>query len=90
MADGPELIAETRAWLLKGANDLAAATHDLQAHPPLTEDVVFHAQQAAEKTLKAFLTWHTRPFRKSGGDRGAMPEPGSHAQGPDRSSDSAD
>lgn len=26
---------------------------------------MFHAQQAAEKSLKAFLTWHDIPFRKT-------------------------
>jgi len=25
----------------------------------------FHAQQAAEKSLKGFLTWHATPFRKT-------------------------
>ncbi len=28
-------------------------------------DVVFHAQQAAEKSMKAFLAWHEEPFRKT-------------------------
>ena len=27
--------------------------------------MVFHCQQAAEKALKAFLTWHSRPFRRT-------------------------
>jgi HEPN domain-containing protein len=26
---------------------------------------MFHAQQAVEKVLKAFLTWHDEPFRKT-------------------------
>ena len=38
---------------------------DLQAKPPLTADSVFHAQQAAEKSIKGFLSWHDRPFRKT-------------------------
>jgi HEPN domain-containing protein len=33
--------------------------------PPFFEDIVFHAQQAAEKTFKAFLAWHERAFRKT-------------------------
>ena len=28
-------------------------------------DVLFHAQQAAEKCLKALLAWHDVPFRKT-------------------------
>ena len=33
--------------------------------PPLTGDAAFHCQQAAEKTLKAFLSWSDVPFRKT-------------------------
>lgn len=29
------------------------------------EDALFHCQQAAEKALKAFLTFHNQPFRKT-------------------------
>jgi HEPN domain-containing protein len=32
---------------------------------PLTDDIVFHAQQAAEKAMKGFLTWHDQAFRKT-------------------------
>lgn len=28
-------------------------------------DIVFHCQQAAEKSLKGFLTWHDVAFRKT-------------------------
>ena len=31
----------------------------------IVEDVLFHCQQAVEKALKAFLTWHDRPFGKT-------------------------
>ena len=65
MPHDPELIAETRAWLAKAWLDLAAAQHDLTAEPPFVEDIVFHAQQAVEKALKALLTWHGSPFRKT-------------------------
>jgi HEPN domain-containing protein len=65
MAPHPELVGETRSWLTKGASDLEAATHDLRADPPLLEDILFHAQQAVEKTLKSFLTWHSIVFRKT-------------------------
>lgn len=61
----PILIRETRAWLVKASNDLRGAEIDLAAVPPLTEDALFHCQQAAEKTFKAFLTFHNRPFRKT-------------------------
>ncbi len=61
----PERIAETRAWLAKAADDLRAADFERTAEPPLSSDIVFHAQQAAEKALKGFLAWHDRPFRKT-------------------------
>ena len=59
------LVAETKAWLSKAARDLGAARYELQADPPFVEDIAFHAQQAVEKALKAFLTWHGRAFRKT-------------------------
>lgn len=65
MPHDPELVGEVRAWLLKAANDLRAAEHDLTAEPPILGDLVFHCQQTAEKTMKAFLSWHDRPFRKT-------------------------
>lgn len=61
----PELAAETRAWLRKACQDLAASAADLRQVPPLTADAVFHTQQAAEKSMKGFLTWHSQPFRKT-------------------------
>ena len=45
--------------------DLEAATLDLTARTKLAADVVFHAQQAVEKALKGFLTWHSCTFRKT-------------------------
>lgn len=58
-------IEETRAWFHKANIDLRAARVDLDADPPIAEDVLFHCQQAAEKSLKGFLTWHDQPFRKT-------------------------
>ena len=57
MPHDPLLIAETRAWFTRAANDLRAADHEFSAIPPLLEDIVFHYQQAAEKAMKGFLTW---------------------------------
>jgi len=65
MPHDPELVAETRAWLAKAWLDLAAANHELTAEPPFVEDIVFHSQQAVEKSFKALLTWHGKPFRKT-------------------------
>jgi len=65
MPPDPVRIDETRLWIGKARADLRAAAVDLDADPPLFEDALFHCQQAAEKALKAFLTWHDRPFRKT-------------------------
>ena len=65
MPHDPVRVADTRAWLAKAALDLRSAEVDLAAHPPITSDALFHCQQAVEKALKAFLTWHDHPFRKT-------------------------
>lgn len=49
----------------QGGRGPPGAEFERAAEPPLTFDVVFHAQQAAEKAMKGFLTWHDRPFRKT-------------------------
>jgi len=59
------LFRDTESWLKKAFNDIRAARVDLEADPPLVGDSLFHCQQAAEKSLKAFLTWHDIPFRKT-------------------------
>ena len=61
MPHDPARIGETRPWISKAAEDLRAAEFELTAEPPLAADIVFHAQQAAEKALKWFLTWEARP-----------------------------
>jgi HEPN domain-containing protein len=65
MPHDPALAAEVRAWLSKAAKDLAAADYESRADPPFAEDIVFHSQQAVEKSLKALLSWHGLPFRKT-------------------------
>ena len=65
MRHDPERIAETRSWFVKANQDLRAGDFEFKADPPLTGDIVFHAQQAVEKSLKGFMCWHDRPFRKT-------------------------
>jgi HEPN domain-containing protein len=65
MAPDAERASETRAWLAKARLDLRAAAVDLDAEPPLLADALFHCQQSVEKSLKAFLAWHDRAFRKT-------------------------
>jgi HEPN domain-containing protein len=66
MAPDEARAEDVRAWLRKAFLDLRAAEHDVsEAEATLWADVVFHAQQAAEKSLKALLAWHDVPFRKT-------------------------
>lgn len=65
MQPDTERMAEIRAWLTKAADDLRAGAFERTADPPIVTDMVFHAQQAVEKALKAILTWHDRPFRRT-------------------------
>jgi HEPN domain-containing protein len=57
-----ELIAE---WLAKADDDLRMAGLALDASPPVSWGAAFHAEQAAEKLLKALLTFHSVEFTRS-------------------------
>lgn len=65
MPPEPARVAEARPWFTRAARDLRAAEVLLAAKPPLLGEVVFHCQQAAEKTMKGFLGWHDIPFGKT-------------------------
>ncbi len=54
---------ETREWLGKAAEDLASAQVLIGSNH--FAGALFFCQQAAEKSLKAFLTWHERTFRRT-------------------------
>ena len=44
-----------KAWLQNAADDLASAQRLLEIEPMILNSACFHCQQAAEKSLKAFL-----------------------------------
>jgi HEPN domain-containing protein len=52
-------------WLERSANDLRAAELILAGSLPSYETVSFHAQQAVEKALKAFLIRHQVEFERT-------------------------
>jgi HEPN domain-containing protein len=54
---------ETRAWLDRACRDLRAAK--LLIAGEANAEALFHCQQAVEKALKAFLTFHERTFRRT-------------------------
>jgi len=49
-----------RGWLRKAASDVVSIDATIGAGA--FDTACFHAQQAAEKYLKGFLTYHDRPF----------------------------
>ena len=64
MLPEPVRTVDTRAWLVKAAQDLRRVEILLAAEPPDLEGALFHSQQAAEKAIKGFLTWQDVPFRR--------------------------
>jgi HEPN domain-containing protein len=59
------LIVVVRGWVSKAENDLKTATHTLKLGRECPTDTVsFHAQQCAEKYLKALLVYHGTGFSK--------------------------
>jgi HEPN domain-containing protein len=66
MAPEDARLKDVQAWLSKAELDLRAAAHEISApEEGLWGDVMFHAQQAAEKAMRAFLAWHDVPVRKT-------------------------
>ena len=54
-----------RGWLEKARRDLQTAVNEMKAAKPFTDIVCFHAQQAAEKYLKAYLIWQEMEFPRT-------------------------
>lgn len=66
MRSPEEVKAEiVRQWLAKAEQDLGAVEALLETKPLLLYPACFHAQQAVEKCLKAFLTWRQIEFPKT-------------------------
>ncbi len=55
-------LREDQEWLARAERDLQAARNELRAAVPLPEMSAYHAQQAMERSLKAFLTANSIPF----------------------------
>lgn len=66
MSAPPEIIRVVRQWVEKAEEDLINAEHTLTLRERCPfSTVCFHAQQCAEKYLKALLTLHSVPFPKT-------------------------
>jgi HEPN domain-containing protein len=63
----PDEVAQrlSRGWLSKAAADLRVCDLLSTAGGDQLEAIAFHAQQAAEKALKAYLVWHQVEFPKT-------------------------
>jgi HEPN domain-containing protein len=61
MSPQHELVEQ---WRGRAEDDLHMADLALGTEPPVVWAAAFHAQQAVEKTLKAFLTAHAIEFEK--------------------------
>ena len=61
----PEALKAAQAWLRKAQSDLRAIEILLKDSDFPPDIVCYHAQQAAEKALKALLTAYGVPFPKS-------------------------
>lgn len=62
---GDKAIEFAGEWLEKAWHDQLAAEALASQTPPLTDTAAFHCQQAGEKALKAFLTYHAVVFEKT-------------------------
>lgn len=63
MPGGSAAIAVTREWVTKAENDLRVAVYLLEPRVDQpTEAVCFHAQQCAEKYVKALLVFRATDF----------------------------
>jgi len=60
-----EVLREVQGWITKAENDLKNVALVLPAEDAPFDTVCFHAQQAAEKYLKALLTFRGIPFGRT-------------------------
>ncbi len=58
----PRRLEEAREWLRYAADDLEAAGLLVTTSTPKPKQCLFHAQQGAEKSMKALLVAHDRPY----------------------------
>ena len=61
-----EALAQlTREWLTKALHDLQTARTNTNAPDGPLDTAIYHCQQAAEKSLKGWLTARSDPFEKT-------------------------
>jgi len=60
-----ERNALTLEWIQLADSDIEMAKRAMAGKRKLPDHAAFHYQQAAEKLLKGFLTWHGKPIEKT-------------------------
>lgn len=60
-----EKCIEIRNWLIKSQHDLGSARRLMEGDEPYLDTAVYHCQQASEKALKAFLSYHDILFERT-------------------------
>jgi len=58
-------VESAKKWILKAENDLKIAKDKITMENPATDAICFHAQQCAEKYLKAYLIFNNKEVRKT-------------------------
>jgi HEPN domain-containing protein len=61
----PEARREADEWMQRAQRDVLIAARALQGTPTLPDQAAYHAQQAAEKALKAFLAASNQRLQKT-------------------------
>lgn len=61
----PQKAELVRNWLIKAKRDLAAARRLASGPESYLDVAIYHCQQAAEKALKAFLSFYDEPPEKT-------------------------
>ncbi len=57
-------IHDIKQWIIKASHDLGSAKRLSTGNEPFLDTAIYHCQQAAEKTLKGYLTLQDIPFEK--------------------------
>jgi HEPN domain-containing protein len=61
--DAKDELAKT--WLVKAAHDLESARRLAAGDTPLLDTAIYHCQQAAEKAVKGWLSYHLIGFERT-------------------------
>jgi HEPN domain-containing protein len=58
-------MKQHEAWLFKAENDLRSAKKLMEGEPAIPDTAIYHAQQCAEKALKAYLSFKLQPLQRT-------------------------